>query len=117
MPQIIPFTSEGSRTIDVALGNNMFRMRTYYLPYTKTWLMDIMDQEDNPIVMGISLNVGVDNLVKGKAKIFQNQTIRCIKVAGSDDSLPDSLGKNLFVVYYPEGETPPILWEDKMLGA
>lgn len=116
MPQIIPFNNEGCRTIDIALGDNMFRMRTYYLPYTKTWLMDIMDQEDNPIISGIALNPGVDNLVKGKAKIFQNQTIRCITVEGTDPYAPESLGVNLFVVYYEEDETPPKLWEDKMLG-
>ena len=115
MPQLIPFTNDGCRTIDIALGENMFRFRTYYLPYTKTWVMDIMDQDDNPIVMGTALNTGVDNLVKGKAKIFQGQTLRCVSVDGTENKTPDSLGTKCFVFYYPVGETPPKLWKDKML--
>lgn len=117
MPQEIPFTNDGCRKIDVALGENMFRMRTYYLPYTKHWVLDIMDQDDNPIIMGISLNTGVDNLVKGKNKMFQNQTIRCVSVDGKENNTPESLGESCFVLYYPEGETPPKLWKDKMLEA
>ena len=115
MAELIPFTNDGCRTIDIALGDNMFRMRTYFLPYTKTWVLDIMDQEDNPIVMGIALNTGVDNLVKGKAKIFEDQTIRCISLDGTENNTPNSLGTSCVVVYFPVGETPPQLWKDKML--
>lgn len=116
MPQLIPFNNEGCRTIDIALGENMFRMRTYYLPYTKTWVLDIMDQEDNPIIMGIALNVGVDNLVKGMSSIFKDQTIRCISLDGKENNTPDSLGTSCVVLYYPKGEKPKQLWEDKLLG-
>lgn len=115
MPQLIPLTNDGCRTIDIALGENMFRIRTYYLPYTQTWVMDIMDQEDNPIIMGTTLNTGVDNLVKGKAKIFQNQTIRCISLDGTENNTPNSLGTSCVVIYYPEGETPTQMYKDKML--
>ena len=115
MPQLIPFTNDGCRTIDIALGENMYKMRTYYLPYTKHWVLDIMDQDENPIAMGISLNVGVDNLVKGRSILFQNQTIRCISIDGTENDTPDSLGTTCFVLYYPVGETPEQLWEDKML--
>lgn len=115
MPQLIPFTNDGCRTIDIALGDNMFRLRTTYLPYTKTWVLDIMDQEDNPIIMGIALNTGVDNIVKGKSKIFQNQTIRCISLDGTENNTPESLGNSCVVLYYPEGEEVPQLWKDKML--
>ena len=113
--QVFPLTNAGCRTIDVDLGENMFRIRTYYLPHIRRWIMDIMDQQDNPIVVGICLNVGVDNLVKGKAKIFEGQTIRCVSVDDSENDTPESLGTKCFVIYYPKGETPPIMWKDKML--
>ena len=116
MPQLIPFDNTGSRKITVALGENTFRLRTYYLPYIKRWIMDIYDTDENPILVGISLNVGVENLVKGKSEIFENQTIRCISLDGSENDTPDSLGNNCVVVYYGVGETPPALYEDKMLG-
>jgi len=115
MPQIIPVDNTGSKTIDVALGKNMFRLRTYYLPYTKCWLMDIMDTSDNPIIMGICLNVGVGNLVKGKSTLFENQVIRCVSIDGTENNTPDSLGTTCLLYYYGEGETPPALFKDKML--
>lgn len=115
MPQIIPFTNDGCRTIDIALGENMFRLRTYYLPYTKTWIMDIMDQDEKPILMGIALNTGVANLVKGKGKIFEGQTIRCVSIDGKENNTPESLGTSCFVYYYAKGENAPQLWKDKML--
>jgi len=115
MPQIIPFDDTGSRAITVELGENVFRMRTYYLPYIRRWILDIMDQEENPIIMGICLNVGVENLVKGKSPLFEGQTIRCVSVDGSENNTIDSLGKTCLVYYYPKGEEAPSLHKDKML--
>lgn len=116
MPQLIPVTNEGCRRITIALGENLFILETYYLPDIHRWLMDIYDIDENPILTGISLNVGVDNLVKGKAEIFRGQTIRCVSPEGLENTTPESLGTTCFLYYYPEGETPPVLWEDKMLG-
>lgn len=116
MPSIIPLTNDGSRRITVALGENVFILETYYLPNIRRWLMDIYDIDENPILTGISLNPGVDNLVKGKAPIFDGQTIRCISTDGSDNDNPISLGTTCFVIYYAKGETVPELYADKMLG-
>lgn len=115
MPGIIPFDNSGSRTIDIALGENVYRMRTYYLPYIKRWLLDITDTQDNPIILGICLNVGVENLVKGKSAMFDDQVIRCISTDGTENDTPDSLGTTCFVYYYGKGEKAPTLHKDKML--
>ena len=116
MPQLIPFTNDGDRSITITLGENMYVLETYYLPTIKRWLMDIYDTDENPILLGISLNVGVGNLVKGKAEIFKNQTLRCVSPTGEENDTPTSLGTTCFVYYYPEGEEPPVLYEDKMLA-
>ena len=115
MPQLIPFNNEGSRVIDVTLGDNVFKIRTYYLPYIKRWIMDIMGPSENPIISGICLNVGVGNLVKGKASIFDGQTIRCLSIDGTENDTPESLGTTCVVVYYGKGEEAPSLYVDKML--
>lgn len=115
MPQIIPFTNDGCRSINVALGENQFIFETYYLPNIRRWLMDIYDINETPILVGICLNVGVGNLVKGKAAIFEGQTIRCVSPTGVENDTPDSLGTTCFVYYYGKGETPPQLYQDKML--
>lgn len=116
MPQLIPLTNDGCRQITISLGENMFILETYYLPNIRCWLMDIYDIDENPIILGISLNVGVGNLVKGKAKIFEGQALRCVSPTGQENNTPSSLGETCFVYYYEKGEEPPALYEDKMLG-
>ena len=115
MPQLIPFDNTGCRTIDVPLGENVYRLKTYFLPYIKRWLLDIMDTQDNPIIMGICLNTGVENLVKGKAQEFDGQGLRCISQDGKENDTPDSLGTSCVVVYYEKGEYQPPLYQDKMI--
>lgn len=116
MPQLVPLTNDGCRRINVALGQNLYILETYYMPHIRCWLMDIYDMDGNPIITGISLNVGVDNLVAGKSVYFKNQTLRCVSPTGKENNTPDSLGTTCFLYYYPEGETPPKLYQDKMLG-
>lgn len=115
MPQIIPVDNTGSRKIDIALGKNVYRLHTYYLPYIHRWLMDITDTSDNPIIMGICLNTGVGNLVKGKSTLFENQAIRCVSTDGTENDTPTSLGNTCLLYYYAEGEDIPNLYKDKML--
>lgn len=115
MPYIIPVDSTGSKTIDVSFGNKILRLRTYYLPNIKRWLMDIMDTSDNPIVMGISLNVGIGNLVRGKSTELEGITIRCVSTDGSENTEPDSLGNTCLLYYYGPDEEVPQLYQDKML--
>lgn len=116
MPQLVPLTNDGCRRINIALGENLFILETYYLPNIKCWLMDIYDMDETPIITGISLNVGVGNLVAGKSALFKGQALRCVSPAGKENNTPDSLGTTCFLYYYPEGETPPQLYKDKMLG-
>lgn len=116
MAKLIPLTNDGCRRINIALGQNMYILETYYLPHIRVWVMDIYDMNNNPIITGISLNVGVDNLVAGKSELFRNQTIRCVSVNNTENNTPDSLGKTCFVIYYGEGEKPAPYILDKMLG-
>lgn len=116
MPQIIPFDNTGSKTIEIALGENYYKLHTYYLPYIHRWILDIFDSAENPIILGICLNVGVDNLVKGKSSLFEGQTIRCVSVDGKENDTTDSLGTSCLVYYYQKGEEVPSLYKDKMLG-
>ena len=115
MPRIIPFTSEGARRMTITLGDNVYIMETYFLPNIKRWILDIYDTEENPILTGISLNIGVGNLVKGKSALFDGQAIRCITTDGTENNRPDSLGTSCVVLYYAKGEELPEQYPDKMV--
>lgn len=115
MPQLIPLTNDGCRRITVTLGQNNYMLETYYLPHIHCWLMDIYEMNGRSIITGISLNVGVDNLVAGKSVLFKNQTLRCVSINNTENNTPDSLGKTCFLIYYGENETPVPYILDKML--
>lgn len=115
MPRLIPFTNDGSRRITVSLEDKQYIFETYYLPNIRRWLMDIYDIDETPLSLGICLNVGVGNLVRGHP-MFENKEIRCVSPSGTENNTPSSLGTTCFVYFYETDETAPVLYEDKMIG-
>lgn len=115
MPFIVPLTNDGSRRATYTLGGKDYIIETYYLPKTQTWLMDIYDINENPILTGISLLPGVDNLVKGLCIEFDEQAFQVQTTDGGNNDTPDSLGTTTFLIYYAKGEEVPVAYGDKML--
>lgn len=115
MPFIVPLTNDGSRKATYNLGGKDYIIETYYLPKTKTWLMDIYDINENPILTGITLIPGVDNLVKGLCLEFDGQGFQIQTTDGGNNDTPESLGTTAFLIYYANGEEIPASYEDKML--
>ena len=115
MPSLIPLTNDGKRTAQYELGGKIYILESYYLPKTKSWLLDIYDINENPILLGIKLIPGIDNLVKGKTIEFDDQGLQIQTIDGGENNTPDSLGTTAFLIYYAKGETIPQSFKDKML--
>ena len=115
MPFIVPLTNDGSRRATYNLGGQDYIIETYYLPKTQCWLMDIYDINENPILTGIKLIPGVDNLVKGLCIEFDEQAMQIQTIDGGNNDTPDSLGTTAFLIYYAKGEEVPASYEDKMI--
>lgn len=74
------------------------------------------DTETNtPVVTGINLRTGVDNLIKGKCELLNGWAINVASLTGKENNTPDSLGNDCFIVVYIPGETVPVSFEDKKL--
>lgn len=62
----IPVTNSPCRSINVTFPNGVLKFRTYWCGYvTSRWLCDILDADDNPILIGVVLTTGIDNLIQG----------------------------------------------------
>lgn len=74
------------------------------------------DTETNmPVITGINLRTGVDNLIKGKCELLNGWAINVASLTGKENNTPDSLGNDCFIVVYIPGETVPVSFEDKKL--
>lgn len=114
MPQIVPITSEQNK-IRVALGDYVYILENYYLPTIKRWVLDISDSDSNPLITGICLQTGIDNLVKGKSIFFENQALKLYSANGKPADTPDCLGNTHLLIYFGVNEIKPISYRDKML--
>ena len=110
MPLILPFTSDGSRTVSVETPAGTFSFTTYFMPLIKAWLCDIADGAGNPLVTGLALNTLVTNLLKGHCSKLVDYTLRVYSMSGGENNTPDSLGGDCKAVLFMPGEDMPVLY-------
>lgn len=70
----LPVTSDGSRNFITDIGGKNYRFRTYY-NRLDGWYIDIYDDLENPIIVGIALNVGIDLLRQHTGNEFGHEII------------------------------------------
>lgn len=114
MPSIVPLTSNPTRTRCV-LGDNSYIIENYYLPTIKKWLIDIYNDEGVPLIVGICLQTGIDNLVKDKSIEFEGQALKYYSVDNTKNDLPNRLGNTCFLIYFSKDEVKARTYIDKML--
>jgi hypothetical protein len=106
--QVIPLTNAGDRTILCFLGNNIgtLTFRSYYLPVSEAWHLDLRKTDGTTLVEGLVLNTAVD-LIRGRPDLAFIGELRCV-VLGEEGPSTESLGSTLFLVHFPPGdpETP-----------
>lgn len=116
MAGVIPLTNDGCRSIEIKLGEKNYKLETYYMPFIKCWLLDIYDDEDNPIILGINLKPGIQNLVRGLSEFFEEQAMMVVTTDGGNNDTPESMGNTAFLLYFAKGDKLPQLYEDKLLN-
>lgn len=104
MPVEIPLTSDGARNFNINTGLDVFYMRTYYSDgQTPMWLLDIMDAEQNPLIMGLKLVPGSENIIKGHGDKMEGYQLYVYLDYGSPGDT-EALGDTLRLVLYYPGE-------------
>ncbi|WP_394026567.1 phage baseplate plug family protein [Desulfovibrio falkowii] len=114
MPSIIPMSPAGERTVTVNVGPDVFIFRTYFVSgQDDHWLLDILDAQETPLITGINLIPGVDNLLKGMGDTLKGYQLHLLVESGTEKDL-DALGNTMSLVWFNPGEDNPAVPSDPM---
>lgn len=122
MPYILPFDNTPSARKTITINNVTLVCEVNYFPNIKCWLMDLYQpansdtESEIPVITGVNLRTGIDNLIKGKTQLLDGWAINVASISGKDNDSADSLGNDCFIIVYTPGETVPVSYEDKKLG-
>lgn len=118
MPCSIPLTCDGERLCSVNAGKKLFMFRTYFIQ-SPHWLLDIYDAQENPLIAGINLTPGSDNLLKGHGDILDGYQLLLVTnpMKHNSDSAHKSLtapGSTMHLLWLEPGEDNSLLLPDPM---
>jgi len=114
MPLEIPITPDGERFVTMNVGPDTFIFRTYFASgQDDHWLLDIQDSQGSPLVSGINLVPGVDNLLKGHGDVLDGYQLHCL-VLFSSAAAPEAPGNTMFLIWLNPGEENPFVNLDPM---
>jgi len=102
----LPVTNAGARAFTINVGDAVFVMRTYFIAGQEdTWKLDVLDADNNPLAVGISLVPGADNLFKGLGDTLKGFQLYVFQEGATIG--PESLGVELnLVLFMPSEENP-----------
>ncbi len=110
---IIPVNSAGSRRISVPLGNDIgvITFRTYWNPLAPCWHLDLLDENDVPLALGLALVpriniIRYDPLLVERIGDLRVADLRPVPPTGPMPQTADILGKpnGLQLVHFSPGE-------------
>ena len=114
MPVEIPVTPAGERLVRVNIGAGTFVFRTYFVHgQDDHWLLDIRDNQENPLLSGINLVPGVDNLLKGMGAVLDGHQLHVVATSGMEKD-PEAPGNSMALLWFNPGEENPFRPPDPM---
>lgn len=104
MPVEIPLTSDGARTFNINTGLDVFYLRTYYIDgQDSAWLLDIADSAEQPLITGLKLVPGSENILKGQGDKMEGYQLFVYLASGEPGAL-EAPGNTLRLLLYNPGE-------------
>lgn len=114
MPVEIPVTPAGERFVTVNVGPDIFIFRTYFaFGEDQHWLLDVQDGQGNPLITGINLVPGVDNLLKGMGDALEGYQLHLLVDEGTEKDL-EAPGNTMALIWFNPGEENPFTPLDPM---
>lgn len=117
MPAIeLPLTSDGERKFSTEIQGVTYIFRTTYVSGQRNhWLLDIFDENENPLVYSINLVTGSLNLLKGYGDTLDGVHLLAVPFSNDDPSGPEALGTTLQVFWYTPDEPFPFSLGDPLI--
>lgn len=112
----LPLTSDGERRFVTEIDGVSYTFRTtYVIGQNNHWLLDIYDEDENPIVYGINIVTGSLNLLKGYGNVFDGVHLLAVPFSNEDPSGPEALGTVLKVFWFTPDEPFPYSLGDPLI--
>ena len=104
MPVVIPMTPDGARRVTCSVGGRRIVFRSYYSAgQDRKWLLDLYDIDETPLITGIALVPGSDNVIIGQGDTLNGYQLYVL----ASDNYPyekEALGNTLNLLMYSPGE-------------
>ena len=114
MPVEIPLNPAGERFVSVNVGPETFIFRSYYTYGADShWLLDIRNSQNQPLISGINLVRGANNLLKGRGDILNGYQLFLVVYQGSEKDL-NAPGNSMALIWFNHNEENPFLDQDPM---
>ena len=110
MPYVIPLNSDSPSTSEVSIGSQRYIIRTYFNSIGSQWFVDILNSDEEPLLYGVPLSVGYQNLLIGNGDLFEGIKL-VVGTTSGENRTSDSLGNTAYVLVYTEDEESPIKLE------
>lgn len=104
MSVVIPVNNDGARRVTVEISEQRLTFRTYFSTgQANMWLLDIYDNDAAPLIVGINLVPGSDNVLKGHGDVLNGFQLYVLTF---DDhyTAPTALGTTVGLIMYAPGE-------------
>jgi len=106
--KIIPVNSDGARRITVDMQERgTWVFRTYWNPTAGMWSLDILTEDEQPVVCGLALVPNVNICEPYPELMDAFNELRVADIAGTGNSTPDSLGSGAILAQYDVGDFEP----------
>jgi hypothetical protein len=98
---VLPVDSDDfNYTVDVALSGSLYRFSLCWNTRGEFWSLDVLDQDDSPIVAGVKLVADWELLAQFPDTRLPPGLLYCVDLSGqSADPGATDLGSRVFLVY------------------
>ena len=103
MPQTIPTFNDGTVSYTVTLNTTNFFIRLYFNEFASMWFLDLLDNDSNPIALGLALVPNV-NILRYSRALTQTIGQMRISTVNTGNDTTTSLGDDATLFYFLPGE-------------
>ncbi len=116
MPAVVPLTDYGARSVTIVSAGRYLKFRTYYTyGQIPVWLMDVMNLDNLPLITGIALVPGSDNVFKGMGDTLNGFQLYILAMDNMPEAM-NALGNTLYAILYEPGEENLYIPGDPMMA-
>lgn len=112
MAYVLPITSYPDSTFNFSTLDGVLKIRTYWSGSIESrWMCDINDSNGLPVITGIALVTGCDNLLIGTGKdLLDSYRMVVYSPKGKENNTIDGFGTDCLLLWMDKTEAIPAIY-------